>query len=68
MCAHHGAGALAVEVEVAHVKIAAGAVEFGAIGGVDGAGQTVLVLFTTFNPSSKLATLMIASTGPKISS
>ena len=42
MRADHGAGALAVEVEIADVELLAGAVELGAGGGVERAGEAVL--------------------------
>src|SRR6185437_12687468 len=42
MRADHGAGALAVEVEIAHLEGASGVVEFAAVRGVDRAGETVL--------------------------
>ena len=42
MRADHGAGALAIEVEIADVELVAGAVELLAGAGVDGAGEAVL--------------------------
>src|SRR5271156_4750468 len=39
---YHGAGALAVEVEVAGLELVAGAIELLAGGGVEGAGEAVL--------------------------
>jgi hypothetical protein len=48
MSAHHGPGALAVDVEIADVKVAGGTVDFVARFGIDGAGQAELSVVGDF--------------------
>src|SRR5579864_8747212 len=40
MCAHHGAGRLAIEIQIADVELAARTVELRAIARIDAAGET----------------------------
>ncbi len=66
--ADHGSGAFAVDVEIAYVELAFGAVDLVAGFGIDGAGQAELGVVGDFQALSKPRALITASTGPKISS
>ena len=68
MCAHHRAGALAIEVEIADLELFGGGVELFAGVGVDGAGEAVLGVVGDREGLGKVEALMMARTGPKISS
>src|ERR1035437_9309924 len=57
MRAHHRSGAFAVQVEIAYVELAPGAVEFLARTGVDGAGKSELSVVGDFEGVIEVARL-----------